>query len=215
MTTTAATRPLPPDAPSATDLAETAETAVRAAGNIQRRIFGTGARGEVIHPRDVKMAVDRECESAIVKVIRDRYPGHRILAEEGGDWGGAGDYLWIIDPLDGTVNYFHGLPQFCACVACCHLPAGEPLPATETALLDCAHVGAVYAPVLNELYLGVAGAGATRNGEPITCGPDTQLSDVIVALSFGKTESGIFIMPTSRTSAPSAMSSSSFFGKPR
>jgi len=191
MKTTVAKAMLPSVLSPLHELSETAAKAVLAAGDIQRKHFGTGVEAELIHPKDLKMVVDRECEEAIVAMIRDRFSRHRILAEEGGDLGGDGDYLWIIDPLDGTVNYFHGLPQFCACVACCYLPKEKPLPAQDADLLDSILVGAVYAPLLDELYVGITGEGATCNGKPIFCSPNKHLSEVIVALSFGKTNAVI------------------------
>jgi fructose-1,6-bisphosphatase/inositol monophosphatase family enzyme len=173
------------------ELSETAVAAALKAGDIQRQQFNKGAPGEIIHPRDIKMAVDLKCEAAIVDTIRKRFPGHRIIAEEGGNLGGNGDYVWIIDPLDGTVNYFHGLPQFCTCVACCYLPYGKELPVTGAELLDCIQVGAVYAPLLDELYVGIASIGAICNGKPLVCGPQKRLAEGIVAVSFGKTDEGI------------------------
>jgi myo-inositol-1(or 4)-monophosphatase len=173
------------------ELLNTAEEAVLRAGRIQRQHFGDGAPPEIILPKDLKMAVDRECEKAIVEVIRSRFPRHRILAEEGGNLGGDGDYLWIIDPLDGTVNFFHGLPQFCACVACCRLPDHKSLPVTGTALVDCTLVGAIYAPLLEELYVGITNGAATCNNKPIASSSYKNLSKLIMALSFGKTDQGI------------------------
>lgn len=177
--------------PSPDDLAATALAAARAAGEIQRRAFGDGAPAEAAGPRDVKLAVDRACERAVAETIRLRFPSHRILSEEGGDLGGTDDHLWIVDPLDGTVNFFHGLPQFCACVACCRLPAGAPLPATGADLIGCTRVGVVLAPLLDEAYVAVADRGATCNGRPIDCGRPARLAETIVGLSFGKTEAGI------------------------
>jgi fructose-1,6-bisphosphatase/inositol monophosphatase family enzyme len=184
----------PPNVSIIKKLSETAVAAVLRAGQIQRQSFGNDALAEIIHPKDLKMAVDRECESAMVDTIRNQFPGHRILAEEGGNLGGDGDYLWIIDPLDGTVNYFHGLTQFCACAACCHLPYGKPLPQTGRSLVDCTLTGAVYAPLMDELYVGSAGKGATLNDKPISLTPQRGLSELIIAVSFGKTESGIDYM---------------------
>jgi fructose-1,6-bisphosphatase/inositol monophosphatase family enzyme len=97
-----------------------------------------------------------------------------------------------VDPLDGTVNFFHGFPQFCACVACCRLPAHPPkLPTDAQELMASLVVAAVCAPVYGEMYLGIRGRGAALNGEPVVCQGPTRLSESVVALSFGKTESGM------------------------
>jgi fructose-1,6-bisphosphatase/inositol monophosphatase family enzyme len=191
MNTTAAKLLLPPDTSIKKDLSEIAVSAVLKAGKIQRQYFGNESQPEIILPKDLKMAVDRECENAIVDVIRSHFPRHRILAEEGGNLGGDDDYLWIIDPLDGTVNFFHGLSQFCVCVACCYLPADIAVPDNGNTLADCTLVGAIYAPLMDELYVGIAGEGATCNGKMLSCSPHKELSELIIAFSLGKTESGI------------------------
>jgi fructose-1,6-bisphosphatase/inositol monophosphatase family enzyme len=181
----------PPDESTKKILSETAVAAVLKAGGIQRQGFGNGIQAEIVHPKDLKTAVDRECESVMVDTIRNQFPRHRILAEEGGNLGGEGDYLWIIDPLDGTVNYFHGLHQFCACAACCYLPYGKSLPDNGSSLVDCTLIGAVYAPLMDELYVGISGMGAALNDNPLSLSPNNELSELIIAVSFGKTESGI------------------------
>lgn len=177
--------------PTFEDLLKTAEAAARAAGEIQRATFEKEAAVDAIHLRDIKLAVDRESENTITDLIEKRFPGHRILGEEGTDQGGSEPYLWIIDPLDGTVNYFHRLPQFCTCIACLKLQKDEPLPDTGEKLFDMGLIGVVYAPMFDEMYAGVSGQGATCNGKPISCGSQNRLADVIVALSFGKTHKGI------------------------
>lgn len=191
MTMPTATQMTTPTAPDLHALAETAVLAARVAAGIQTRAFDSELKGEVVHPHDLKTVVDRDCEQGIVDVIRKRYPKHRILAEEGGDLGGSDEYLWIIDPLDGTVNYFHGLPQFCTCIACCRVEPGQPLPTTGSALLASTLVGVVYTPVLDELYVGIAGEGVRRNGRSFVCNSDKPMAEMIVALSFGKTDAGI------------------------
>jgi myo-inositol-1(or 4)-monophosphatase len=93
--------------------------------------------------------------------------------------------------LDGTVNFFHGFPQFCSCVACCRLPENRQLPADGNELLAAVEVSAVCAPVFGELYLATRGCGAALNGNAVACRDAQRLRDSIVALSFGKTEEGM------------------------
>jgi len=186
-------------------LSETPESQIRAvarvaveaavtAGDLQRQVFHSSRRHAKVHHRDIKMEVDRQCERAIVEVIRSWFPEHRILAEEEGELDGGDDYLWIVDPLDGTVNFFHGLPQFCACVACCRAPSGAVPPNEARQLLDAGLTGVVYAPLLDELYVGVHNLGATLNGKPLRCAGAERLADTVVALSFGKTPASIDFM---------------------
>ncbi len=96
---------------------------------------------------DVVTRADKESEDFIVRSILDRYPDHKILGEEGGYRGNEdSEYMWVIDPLDGTTNYSQGLPLFCISVALqCK---GETI------------VGAVFAPYVGELFTAVKGGGA-------------------------------------------------------
>jgi fructose-1,6-bisphosphatase/inositol monophosphatase family enzyme/GNAT superfamily N-acetyltransferase len=190
-TTEFAAIPSPILAQECDDIIRTAKEAAAIGGQIQMTHFKKKRKNLCEHPRDVKMAVDVECENAIVSLIRSIFPDHRILTEETGDLGGNADYLWIIDPLDGTTNFFHGLPQFCCCVACCRLPGDAPIPTDSRSLLKYAFVGVVYAPVFDEFFLGVKGSGASLNGKPLFCGTDDILAESIVAMSFGKTQTGI------------------------
>ena len=96
---------------------------------------------------DVVTRADKESEELIAKAILDRYPGHKILGEEGGFWGkDDSDYLWVVDPLDGTTNFSQGLPIFSVSIALQH--RGETI------------AGVVYAPYLDELFVASKGDGA-------------------------------------------------------
>ena len=102
---------------------------------------------------DVKLALDHECQGVIERAIHAVFPAHEILGEEGSRAGSAQGYRWIVDPLDGTVNFSHGLPYWCHSVAVQR--DGETV------------AGAVYAPLYGELYAAHAEGPATCNGEPI------------------------------------------------
>ena len=104
---------------------------------------------------DLVTEVDRLAEAEIRRIILAAYPGHAILGEEEGEvGGGAQAALWVVDPLDGTVNYAHGLPIYCASV-------GLELDGERA-------VGAVYDPSRGELFTAVRGGGARLNGRRIT-----------------------------------------------
>ena len=91
---------------------------------------------------DVVTRADRESEACIVRMVAERYPSHALLGEEGGRRGDvAGDWLWVVDPLDGTTNYSQGLPVFAVSIGLRF--RGEPV------------VGVVYAPWLDELFTAV------------------------------------------------------------
>jgi myo-inositol-1(or 4)-monophosphatase len=113
--------------------------------------------------------VDEAAEAAIIEVIRDHYPGHSILAEEGGA-SGDHEYQWIIDPLDGTTNFVHGFPVFSVSIAVTR--AGE------------LEHGVVYDPLRQEIFSASRGQGAQLDGRKIRVSKRTQLQQALIATGF-------------------------------
>jgi myo-inositol-1(or 4)-monophosphatase len=117
------------------------------------------------HLNDFVSEVDCAAEAAILQVLREAYPGHAILAEESGLSGAGGaapQYQWIVDPLDGTTNFLHGLPQFAVSIALLH----------EGGLAQ----AAVYDPLRDELFTATRGGGAFLNGRQISVSPERDLN---------------------------------------
>ncbi|MCO5045154.1 MAG: inositol monophosphatase [Kiritimatiellae bacterium] len=135
------------------DLLACAAEAVRRAG--AHAVANQSRRTEAIAvaEHDVKLALDQECQAIIESVIHSAYPSHSILGEEGRREGGDANYRWIVDPLDGTVNFSHALPYWCHSVAVQR--GGETLAA------------AVFAPVFGEVYAASLETPAVCNEEPI------------------------------------------------
>ena len=119
---------------------------------------------------DLVTEFDPKAEAAIVRTISAAFPDHQIIAEEGSTGGKHPDYCWYVDPIDGTTNFAHGVPLTCTSIAL--EERGELV------------VGVVYAPVLNELYIGVKGQGATRNGQPIHVSSTDKLKLSLLATGF-------------------------------
>ena len=101
---------------------------------------------------DFVSEVDRQAEQVIIQELRSKYPGHSFLGEETGTHAGN-DYQWVIDPLDGTTNYLHGVPQFAVSIALKHKGRLEH--------------GLVYDPVREEMYTASRGSGAQLNDRRI------------------------------------------------
>jgi myo-inositol-1(or 4)-monophosphatase len=120
--------------------------------------------------RDLVTDADRASEALIVERIRAAFPAASVLGEESGVHRGAGDERFIVDPLDGTTNYAHRYPLFCVSIA---YERGGVLEA-----------GAVYAPVLGEMYAARRGGGATRNGAAIRVSAVSSVSDAMVCTGF-------------------------------
>ena len=104
---------------------------------------------------------DHASEAAIIEVIRRQFPDHFILSEETGALEQNSPYKWIIDPIDGTINFSKGIPICCVSIGV--EKEGEMI------------LGAVYSPFLNELYLAEKGKGATCNGKPISVSNQTEV----------------------------------------
>src|SRR5688500_9598165 len=96
--------------------------AARRAGSIINRaaLDGGGLKVRAKQANDFVTQVDEAAEAAIIDIVRKAYPGHGFLAEESGasagTSGGEAEYVWIIDPLDGTTNFIHGFPQYCVSI---------------------------------------------------------------------------------------------------
>jgi len=179
-------------------LRSAAVEAARAAGRVIRGSFGMGQRVDRALPHDLKLWQDRACEQEILGVIRASFPGHAVLSEESGYEPGTDRYLWIVDPLDGTVNYHHGIPFFCTSIAC-HALAEQDDGQTGHALPDGkfvgpALIGIVLDPLRDELFSGAAGRGASLNGGPLRAPQVTRLDEAVVVLSFGAREESIEYM---------------------
>lgn len=120
---------------------------------------------------DLVTQVDQQAETKILQVLQTHVPNHGILAEESGRLGDQhSEYLWAIDPLDGTTNYAHGYPI--ACVSIALLRKGIP------------QVGVIYDPFRNELFRAAKGWGATLNRLPMQVSVTTELSKSLLVTGF-------------------------------
>ncbi len=143
--------------------------AAHAGGTIVKRFFGAPADPSYKGRFDPVTAVDRASEEAIVGLIRAERPDDGMLAEEAGGATSEGRH-WIVDPLDGTVNFVHGIPQVSISVAL--YEGNRPI------------VGVVYDPLRDELFTAVAGEGARLNGHMISVSAEADLARSVVATGF-------------------------------
>ena len=144
--------------------------AARESGKLLMEKFESGIRVEFKSRYDLVTEADRQSEALIVKLIREQYPDHDILAEEG-DYGQRdSDCRWIIDPLDGTTNYAHGFPWFAVSIA---LEVQGKL-----------ELGVVYNPYVGELYFAERGAGAFLNDRRLQVSTIDSLEHSLLATGF-------------------------------
>jgi myo-inositol-1(or 4)-monophosphatase len=143
-----------------------------AAGAVQRESYETAHEISTKSAAvDLVTEVDRRCEALIVEALHRERPDDAILAEEGSNRERASArWRWVIDPLDGTVNYAHGYPRFCVSI-------GVEEGGART-------VGVVYDPLMNELYHAVRGSGAFRNDRPIAVSRESDLARSLFATGF-------------------------------
>ena len=183
--------------PSISSLRRLAEDAARAAGAKIRATVRAESPVELISAHDVKLGLDRACEQIILRVIRSACPGFGVLSEELGYDPGREPFLWIVDPLDGTVNFHHGLPFYCVSVACHAVEESDDGTAhvlPDGRRLGPALVGVVYDPLRDELFSGATGRGAFLNQAPLHAPEGGRLQEAVVALSFGAGEESIAFM---------------------
>ncbi|MBC8042246.1 MAG: inositol monophosphatase [Rhizobacter sp.] len=151
----------------------TAIDAAKAAGKYARQNFGKLAESHISlkDRNDFVTTVDKTAETLAIKAIRRRFPHDEILAEEGGLETGTSGRRWIIDPLDGTLNFIHSFPMFCVSVAM----------TDETGEIA---VGAIYQPLSKELFTAEKGRGAFMNNHRIRVTKNFRSESLLLATGF-------------------------------
>ncbi len=119
---------------------------------------------------DLVTEADHAAEKAILDTIKEQFPDHYILSEEAGEIVMDSQYKWIVDPIDGTINYAHGIPICCVSIGLEH--NGKMI------------LGAVFNPFLKEFYLAERGLGATLNGDPISVSSQTDVRKACLVTGF-------------------------------
>jgi myo-inositol-1(or 4)-monophosphatase len=152
--------------------------AARRAGSIINRasLDGGGLNVRSKRAKDFVTQVDQAAEQAIIDIVRKAYPEHGFLAEESGASGQHAEYVWVIDPLDGTTNFIHGFPQYCVSIGIQQRGA-------------LAHA-VVYDPARNELFTASKGRGAFLNDRRIRVSTLTKFGDALVGTGFPFKELG-------------------------
>ena len=151
------------------DLARAVEIARAAARTAGSYLIGTLGNTHVAYtkaPLDDVFDVDLESERIILSQLQAEFPTFGILSEEAGEQRQGAAYRWIVDPLDGSVNFQHGVPTFAVPIA---------LASAEMVL-----AGVIYLPATDEEFIAIRGRGASRNGESIAVSPVTSLASAVV-----------------------------------
>ncbi len=148
-----------------------AEAAARKAGAFLRRRFHEQKLVDEEHEHDIKLRLDKEAQALITAELRRHYPDYAVLGEEGC---AAGDsaHEWVVDPIDGTVNYFYGIPIFCVSIA---------LRVAGRFVLGC-----VYDPMQDECFCALAGGAAFCNGRCISASTRSRMAEAVVFIGHGR-----------------------------
>jgi len=138
-----------------------------ACGRIQRKYFRGGVHVEKKGPIDLVTTADLEAEREFRRIVGARFPAHAVIGEEAeADRASTASHRWIIDPVDGTTNFAHGLALFSVSIAL----------EIDGALA----VGVVYDPIADELFTAERGLGARLNGHPLRVSQETRLLDALL-----------------------------------
>src|SRR5256885_1627487 len=152
---------------------EAAEAAARAAGELLRTEFSRPRRVNSAEAHDIKLAIDVETQDLITRLLLADFPQHALYGEEGMVGDQTSEHQWVVDPLDGTVNYFYRIPHFCVSIAL--RLKGEIV------------VGVIYDPIRDEMWSVQKGEEPTLNGEPFHVSDRADLREAVVSVGLSKT----------------------------
>jgi myo-inositol-1(or 4)-monophosphatase len=129
-------------------------------------------------PSDLVSQADRQVEEAVRSVLSRHRPDDGVLGEEGGEVAGTSGISWVVDPIDGTMSYLYGLPDWTVSIAAADSASGELL------------AGVVASPVLDRVVAACLGGGTTLNGRAVRVRDTTELSHALVSVNFGRADRG-------------------------
>jgi myo-inositol-1(or 4)-monophosphatase len=156
---------------------DVAKEAAQTAGGLLRAHFEKPLTVNATTAHDIKLEVDVLAQDLITKILLERFPEHALYGEEGIVGDQSSDHQWVVDPLDGTVNFFYGIPHFCVSIA--------------LRFRDEVIVGVIYDPIRNELWSGEKGQRPLLNGKLIRVSPRAALAEAVVSIGLAKTSATI------------------------
>jgi myo-inositol-1(or 4)-monophosphatase len=160
---------------------DAAEKAARAAGDLLRQNFNLPRRVNAAEAHDIKLQIDVETQNLITDLLLKEFPSHALYGEEGIVGDQSSDHQWVVDPLDGTVNYYYGIPHFCVSIALRF--KGEII------------VGVILDPVRDEMWSVQKGEKPTLNGQECHVSDRADLAEAVLSVGLSKTgvtiESGL------------------------
>jgi myo-inositol-1(or 4)-monophosphatase len=171
--------------------------AARAAGELMRRNLRAAKRINSVTQHDIKLELDVRCQKLIEKTLRSAYPHIAVLGEEGVLGDVEAEHRWVVDPIDGTVNFTYGIPHCCVSIALQTRKAEHDAPGSKRRRPDAHYpdaayetvVGVVYDPFCDELWTAIRGGQAYLNGKVIRVSRRRRLDEAIISVGFAKHKS--------------------------
>ncbi|MEO5722333.1 MAG: inositol monophosphatase family protein [Chthoniobacterales bacterium] len=147
--------------------------AARAAGELLRRGFEQPQRVNASEAHDIKLEIDVQTQDLITDSLLKKFPEHALYGEEGIVGDQTADHQWVVDPLDGTVNYFYGIPHFCTSIA--------------LRLKSEIIVGVIYDPMREEMWTAQKGKTPELNGKPMRVSERREIGEAVISVGLSKT----------------------------
>ena len=154
-----------------------AVNAARAAGQVMHANWHRPKHVNSAEAHDIKLELDVRCQALIEKILAAAFPQIPVLGEEGSTGDVTAEYRWVIDPIDGTVNYFFGMPHAAVSIALQHR--------TQSV------VGVIYDPFTDELWTTTTGQPTRLNGKIVRVSNRSKLVDAVIALGFSKSQDNL------------------------
>jgi len=152
---------------------DAAHKAALAAGKLLRENFQQRQRVKAVAAHDIKLEIDVQAQELIGKLLLEEFPAHALYGEEGIVGDQSSEHQWIVDPLDGTVNYFYGIPHFCVSIA---LRLHKEIV-----------IGVIYDPIRGEMWIAQRGDVSKLNGAPIHVSDRAELAEAVISIGLAKT----------------------------
>jgi myo-inositol-1(or 4)-monophosphatase len=152
---------------------DAAENAARSAGDLLRENFRRPQRVNSAEAHDIKLEIDVRAQELITRLLLEEFPQHALFGEEGVVGDQSSEHQWIVDPLDGTVNFYYGIPHFCVSIALRF--RGEII------------LGAIYDPIRDEMWSGQNGEKPRLNREHFRVSTRRELAEAVISVGLSKT----------------------------
>lgn len=164
--------------------------AARAAGQTMRKNFRLPKKINEQSRHDIKLELDVRCQKLIQKILHRDFPEVAFLGEEGCGGDADAEFRWVVDPIDGTVNFTYEIPHSCVSIALQEKVQSPKSKAQSQPIYETL-IGVVYDPFCDELFTAIRGQKAKLNGEIIHVSKRRQLVEAIVSIGFGKSKTSV------------------------